>query len=111
MIVELMNIDLLKNKNTWKENLQKIRKMIETTTQQKSPDMCKLWITHLNYQLYKSLEHQYQMGLESLNESLPEIRCDLVFRNKNLELRPTFEELKQKYYKEITSFITTPLRF
>jgi hypothetical protein len=29
MIVELMNIDLLKNKNTWKENLAKIRKMIE----------------------------------------------------------------------------------
>lgn len=51
------------------------------------------------------------MGLESLNESLPEIQCDLVFRNKSLELRPTFEDLKQKYYKEITSFITTPLRF
>lgn len=73
MIVELMNIDLLKNKNTWKENLQKIRKMIETTIQSKTPEMCKLWVTHLNYQLYKSLEHQYQMGLESLNESLPEI--------------------------------------
>ena len=111
MIVELMNIDLLKNKNTWKENLQKIRKMIDSTTMLKNPDMCKLWVTHLNYQLYKSLEHQYQMGLESLNESLPEIQCDLVFRNKNLELRPTFEELKQSYYKEITSFITTPLRF
>jgi len=31
MIVELMNIDLLKNKNTWKENLAKVRKMIEQT--------------------------------------------------------------------------------
>ncbi len=111
MIVELMNIDLLKNKNTWKENLAKLRKMIESTTNTRAPEMCKLWITHLNYQLYKALEHQYQMGLESLNESLPEIQCDLVFRNKSLELRPTFEELKQKYYKEITSFITTPLRF
>jgi hypothetical protein len=49
MIVELMNIDLLKNKNTWKENLQKIRKMIETTIQSKTPEMCKLWVTHLNY--------------------------------------------------------------
>ena len=28
-----------------------------------------------------------------------------------MEFRPTFEELKQKYYKEISSFITTPLRF
>jgi len=73
MIVELMNIDLLKNKNTWKENLGKLRKIIESTTNTRSPEMCKLWITHLNYQLYKALEHQYQMGLESLNESLPEI--------------------------------------
>jgi len=29
MIIELMNIDLLKNKNLWKENLNKIRKIIE----------------------------------------------------------------------------------
>jgi dynein heavy chain 2 len=28
-----------------------------------------------------------------------------------MEFRPTFEELKQRYYKEISSFITTPLRF
>ena len=35
----------------------------------------------------------------------------MVFRNKALELRPTFEDLKQKYYKEISNFITTPLRF
>ena len=111
MIVELMNIDLLKNKNLWKENLNKIRKIIDSTTKTRSPEQCKLWLTHLNYQLYKSLEHQYQMGLESLNESLPEIQCDLVFRNKSLELRPTFEDLKQKYYKEISTFITTPLRF
>lgn len=32
MIVELMNIDLLKNKNLWKENLNKIRKFIATVT-------------------------------------------------------------------------------
>jgi len=51
------------------------------------------------------------MGLESLNENLKEIRCDLVFRNQQVEFRPSFEELKQKYYKEIQSFITTPLRF
>jgi len=38
MIVELMNIDLLKNKNLWKENLNKIRKIIEQTTKTRSPD-------------------------------------------------------------------------
>jgi dynein heavy chain 2 len=73
MIIELMNIDLLKNRNLWKDNLAKLKRIIETVTKSRSQEMSKLWLTHLNYQLYKALEFQYQMCLESLNESLPEI--------------------------------------
>lgn len=35
----------------------------------------------------------------------------MVLRNKTLEFRPSYEDLKQRYYKEISTFITTPLRF
>lgn len=49
MIVELMNIDLLKNKNLWKENLNKIRKIITTVTNTRPMEQCKLWLTHLNH--------------------------------------------------------------
>lgn len=49
MIVELMNIDILKNKNSWKENLGKIRKIVESITKTRAAEQCKLWITHLNY--------------------------------------------------------------
>ena len=90
MIIELMNIDLLKNRAVWKENLVKMKKVIETVAKNRPPEMSKRWLTHLNYQLYKALEFQYQMGLESLNESLPEISCDLVYRNQTIEFRPTF---------------------
>ena len=38
MIVELMNIDLLKNKNQWKDNLTKVRKIITSVTNNKSPE-------------------------------------------------------------------------
>jgi dynein heavy chain 2 len=51
------------------------------------------------------------MGLESLNESLPEISSDLIYKNGTIEFRPTFEELKNKYYNEISVFITIPLKF
>jgi len=40
----------------------------------------KAWRQHWNHQLYKALEHQYQMGLEALNENLPEINIDLTFK-------------------------------
>jgi dynein heavy chain 2 len=111
MIIELMNIDLLKNRNLWKDNLAKLKRIIETVTKSRSQEMSKLWLTHLNYQLYKALEFQYQMCLESLNESLPEIQADLVYRNGTIEFRPTFEELKNKYYEEISAFVTIPLKF
>ena len=111
MINELMNINLLNNRELWRTNLQKIRKIIESVTKQRQPEYCKLWLTHLNFQLYKALEHQYQMGLESLNESLPEVQASLVYRNSTVELVPTFETLKENYFREISSFITTPLKF
>lgn len=38
MIIELMNIDLLKNRNLWKENLNKIRKIISSATNNKTPE-------------------------------------------------------------------------
>lgn len=43
-------------------------------------DNMKTWKMHWDRQLYKALEHQYQMGLEALNENLPEIKVELVFR-------------------------------
>ena len=38
------------------------------------------WTLHIDHQLYKALEHQYQLGLEALNENLPEIKVELLFR-------------------------------
>lgn len=38
------------------------------------------WRQHWNHQLYKALEHQYQVGLEALNKNLPEINIDLIFK-------------------------------
>ena len=56
MIIELMNIDLLKNRPVWVENLTKMKKTIEMTTKNRTPEMCKLWYSHINFQLYKALE-------------------------------------------------------
>ncbi len=40
-----------------------------------------------NSQLYKAVEVGYCMGLESLNENLPEIKAELVFTQKQLQVR------------------------
>ena len=49
MIIELMNIDLLKNRSVWRDNLAKMKKVIETVTKNRPPDMSKRWLNHLNF--------------------------------------------------------------
>ncbi|TPX70937.1 hypothetical protein SpCBS45565_g01524 [Spizellomyces sp. 'palustris'] len=111
-VISLMNVDLVKSQGKWKETLNTIRgviglvqeggiRMEETLT----------WRNHWDYQLYKALEHQYQMGLENLNESLPEIKVDLIFKQQKLQFRPAFEEIRAKYYREMKKFINIPAAF
>ncbi|KAJ7398962.1 hypothetical protein BTVI_119896 [Pitangus sulphuratus] len=76
----------------------------------KSNDM-KAWRQHWNHQLYKALEHQYQMGLEAINENLPEINIDLTFKQGRLQFRPPFEEVRARYYREMKRFISIPNQF
>ncbi|XP_038031862.1 cytoplasmic dynein 2 heavy chain 1 isoform X2 [Anas platyrhynchos] len=111
-VVSLMNIDLLRQQQRWKDGLQELRTGFASLESQgfKSCDM-KAWRQHWNHQLYKALEHQYQMGLEALNENLPEINIDLIFKQGQLQFRPPFEEVRARYYREMKRFISIPNRF
>ncbi|XP_078258653.1 cytoplasmic dynein 2 heavy chain 1 isoform X2 [Rhinoraja longicauda] len=111
-VVALMNVDLLRQQQRWKDGLQELRFVFSTLESQgfRSVDM-KAWRQHWNHQLYKALEHQYQMGLEALNENLPEITVDLTFKQGRLQFKPPFEEIRAKYYREMKRFISIPNQF
>ncbi|XP_009693327.1 PREDICTED: cytoplasmic dynein 2 heavy chain 1-like, partial [Cariama cristata] len=111
-VISLMNIDLLRQQQRWKDGLQELRTGFASLESQgfKSCDM-KAWRQHWNHQLYKALEHQYQMGLEALNENLPEINIDLTFKQGRLQFRPPFEEIRARYYREMKRFISIPNQF
>ena len=68
------------------------------------------WMNHWDRQLYKALEYQYRLGLETLNENMPEIKLELAFRH-NIHFRPPIEEIKHKYYREMKRFISIPTNF
>ena len=77
-----MNLDLLRQQPKWKQTLAEMRQMMASLTQEGfQPANMKPWRLHCDHQLYKSLEHQYQLGLETLNEHLPEIRVELIYRS------------------------------
>ncbi|XP_077915202.1 cytoplasmic dynein 2 heavy chain 1 isoform X5 [Halichoerus grypus] len=111
-VVVLMNIDLLRQQQRWKDGLQELRTGLASVEAQgfRASDMV-AWRQHWNRQLYKALEHQYQVGLEALSEHLPEIRVDLTYKQGRLQFRPPFEEIRAKYYREMKRFIGIPNQF
>ena len=78
-VLELMDTDLLKQQNKWKDGLKDIRGIMSQVEQQGFSNL-KSWRNHWDHQLYKALEHQYQVGLEALNEYLPEIEVYITYR-------------------------------
>ncbi len=110
IVVRLMNTDLVRQWPIWQEALQQIRRVINDIEAEGFTNT-RPWMTHWDHQLYKALDYQYKLGLESCHEILPQIDTKLVLRQKKLVFEPTFEELRSTYYRELKRFINIPLTF
>ena len=109
-LLELMNTDLLRKQAKWKETLKEIRLVMNEVEQEGFTNL-RTWRLHWDRQLYKALEHQYQVGLEALNEHLPEIKVELIYRQQVLQFRPPIEEIRMKYYGQLKRFLQIPNNF
>lgn len=110
-IVRLMNIPLLKDRETWKAEWKALEDLVSTATKSYQKERLTKWRLHWDHQMFKALQSAYQMGLESLDENSTSIECDLVFAQRQLQFRPPLEELRQHYYKEMRKFIGVPNSF
>lgn len=109
--VSIMNIDLLRQTENWKAKWRVIKEKMATVRNKYNEKDSRMWVLHWDHQMYKALEASYQMGLESLNENLPEIKVELVFVNKRLEFKPPMEQIRQSYYHEMRKFVAMPNAF
>lgn len=71
----------------------------------------KSWRAHWDLQIYKALEHQYQLSLADLHTNLPEMKVQLVYRQQKLQFQPPLEEIKMKYYGQVKRFLNIPNTF
>nr|WAW84826.1 cytoplasmic dynein 2 heavy chain 1 [Halisarca dujardinii] len=111
-VAALMSVDLLRQQQKWKDVLGDMRAVMGNLIQEGyNPTNMRSWRLHWDHQLYKALEHQYQLGLERLNEQLPEFKVELVFRQQQLQFRPPIEEIRSKFYREIRRFVIIPQHF
>lgn len=110
-VVSLMNIDLLRQRDAWKSRWTGMRDVMTQLERVYPAERMHRWKLHWDHQLYKAVEVGYRMGLESLNENLSEIKCELVFSQRQLQFRPPLEELRANYYREMKKFISIPQVF
>ena len=54
MVIDLMNIDLIKDRHVWKTKCNEIKLMIDQLNY--NEQMSWAWKVHIDFQLYKSLE-------------------------------------------------------
>ena len=106
-----MKTDLLKQTEIWKLKWRNIKEKLITVRSRYSEKDSRMWTLHWDHQIYKSLEASYQIGLESLNENLSEIKIELIFSNKRLEFKPPIEQVRQSYYSEMKKFVAMPNTF
>lgn len=104
----LMQLDLLRNRDTWKSKWQGAKDVVGSLSGRFPQERMAKWLLHWDQQLYKALESGYQMGLESLNEILGEIKCDLYISHRAITFKPAFEELRMISYREMKKFMAIP---
>ncbi|XP_001847712.2 cytoplasmic dynein 2 heavy chain 1 [Culex quinquefasciatus] len=109
-VLKLMDTDLIRQSNVWKEEMRTLREIIFNLEKQGYTNLNPFKL-HWDHQLYKVLEYQYVAGLLDVHQKLPDIHVDLVFRQQQIQFRPTLEEVKSKYYSQLRRFIEKPLGF
>uniref|UniRef100_A0A8D8QIW2 Cytoplasmic dynein 2 heavy chain 1 n=2 Tax=Cacopsylla melanoneura TaxID=428564 RepID=A0A8D8QIW2_9HEMI len=104
-----MDTDLLRHQHKWKEQIKDMREIVKEVEGQFTNT--KLWKNHWDHQLFKALDYQYQLGLEALNQHLPEMKVELVYRQQKLQYSPPMEEIRMKYYGQLKTFLSIPQNF
>jgi dynein heavy chain 2 len=109
--VQLMSIDLHRQSETWKAKWRTIEEKMLSVKNRYNEKDTKQWILHWDHQIYKALEASYQLGLECVNDNLPEIKVEVVIVSKMLDFKPPLEQVRQTYFKELKKFVNIPFLF
>lgn len=81
IFIQLVVIDLLKDKNLWEEKILKIKQKFSDEERFISiKSNMQTWAIHWDHQLYKALQLQFQWGVENFQSQIPIINVQLIFK-------------------------------
>nr|CCC94835.1 putative dynein heavy chain [Trypanosoma congolense IL3000] len=110
-VTELHNLELAGNTEQWRTAVDGLRRSFEDFLHSHSIENFESWRRHLDAQLFKALEHQYQRGLETMHEKIQEFKVELVFKQGQVQFKPSFEAVREAYYQQVRELVGIPLRF
>ena len=110
-VTALFAMDLIRQKEAWKRAVKELRLIFQNLETEFRKDLQGAWRVHWDHQLYKALEYQYHRGLETLNDMLPQMSVNLVFKQRKLQFDPPLEEIRTSHYKQVKDFLQLPLVF
>jgi dynein heavy chain 2 len=109
-LASLLQGDLLRGKDDFIENINKLRSVMQREERNNTAASMRIWKDHWDQQLYKLINFQYRVLLLNLNETLfseaPTI--DFCIIKRRLAFRPSLEDIKTNYYRQLKKFIELP---
>jgi hypothetical protein len=107
----MADTSLVQKLTEWKRLLNEIHKIVASVaveSQRYPAENMTPWRLHIDHQIKKALEIQLQRSLLSLAESLPELQVDMIYRNYTLQLRPSIQEIREKFSMELQNLFEIP---
>lgn len=109
-VMKLIETDIFRQAGIWKDEVWNLRDMISALERQGYSNLHGFQI-HIDYQLYKALEHQYILGLSEAVGWLPDFNVELTFWHQQLFFRPALEEIRSKFFQQLRKFLAKPEGF
>ncbi|KAH8617995.1 putative Dynein heavy chain N terminal region 2 domain1 [Trypanosoma vivax] len=110
-VISLHDLDLSTHTDQWRTAVDGMRRSFEDFLQANSLKHHEEWQRHLDAQIYKALEHQYQRALESMHDKMQGFKVELVFKQGQVHFKPNFEAIREAYYVQMRDLVSIPLRF
>ncbi|OHT00931.1 Cytoplasmic dynein 2 heavy chain 1 [Tritrichomonas foetus] len=109
-ISALFDCSLLAAENRWKETLRVCRnQMVEIYRGGKTN--LKMWLKHLNSQVYKALDYQFEKTLMTMESDAQEITVNLSYSRPDLIFEPSISSLRVQLYQQINRLVAIPTHF
>ena len=109
-IAQLFDCSLIAADAKWKETLRVCRNRIVDIYKGGKTNL-KMWLKHINSQVYKALDYQFEKTLLTMENDVKGITVNVSYTRPDIVFNPTIESIRHMLYAQINKLISIPTHF